>query len=254
MLMNATARSFVRQDWFGEIVRECQMFAGRTTVAPDIDALRDLMSELTTGLPNPRTPAEDLALRGVLTTTAAKWAGTAHAAFHPNTDAMCAFVPATALDQLWDVRGDGAKQAASRWADAYWMELQDAHAPSAVRRALDIIQRDCRMYSDYGQLAAAVGARPTKLRRAFEAEIGVSIAEYVRRVRVMNAIEQLVRTDTKIASVASSVGYDSKTNFYRAFRRIVGMTPSAFQRLPETAARDLAVRLRDSMPHARRHA
>jgi AraC-like DNA-binding protein len=41
----------------------------------------------------------------------------------------------------------------------------------------------------------------------------------------------------KIEPVALQIGYGSKKSFYDVFERVVGMTPTAFRRLPSDEAR-----------------
>ena len=245
--MNDATRSFVRRQWFSDVARECQLFAGRAVTACGRDTLSGLTSDLIRTLPDAETPAEDLALRGLLVTTAAKWAVSAHAALHADPAVDCDFVPTLTLRGLFDGSDRRAKDDFSRWADGFWTDLERAHPPSALERAVHLIQSGYHEHGDCAHLARAVGASAAGLRKLFEAEFGVSVAEYVRRTRLLTALEQLVPCDAKVEAVALGVGYRSKTNFYRAFKRAVGMTPSAFRALPPGQACELLEQLRASI-------
>jgi AraC family transcriptional regulator len=50
------------------------------------------------------------------------------------------------------------------------------------------------------------------------------------RLRVDRAKEMLAEGDLSIAEVASQTGFGSPIQLTRAFRRVVGTTPSAFRR------------------------
>jgi AraC-like DNA-binding protein len=65
------------------------------------------------------------------------------------------------------------------------------------------------------------------------------LPEYQRRVRMLRAIEQIAANQSNIESVARDVGYRSKKNFYRSFRKLVGFTPTEFRQLPPRRKRDV---------------
>ena len=61
----------------------------------------------------------------------------------------------------------------------------------------------------------------------------MSILAYRQKIRMMNALTQMA-TD-KVDVVALSSGYQSRRNFYRTFRDLTGLTPTAFRRLAPDA-------------------
>jgi len=78
-------------------------------------------------------------------------------------------------------------------------------------------------------LGTALRGKPEHLGRLFQAVVGVSVHEYVTRVRLEQAAH-LIRSGLKIEAVALGVGYRSKKNFYRQFIRHYAVTPEAFRR------------------------
>jgi two-component system response regulator YesN len=83
-------------------------------------------------------------------------------------------------------------------------------------------------------LAHRLGKQPDSLGRLFYNELGVTVRDCLTRVRMERA-EELVRAGVKIESVALSVGYRSKKNFYRQFRRHFGTTPDEYRHRHVTA-------------------
>lgn len=73
--------------------------------------------------------------------------------------------------------------------------------------------------------------QPSQLRRAFQREYGLTPAEYQRRVRLWRVIEQLAETGGKIEPLSLEAGFRSKKNFYQAFSKLTGLTPTAFRAL-----------------------
>ncbi len=62
-----------------------------------------------------------------------------------------------------------------------------------------------------------------------------TIGEYLRALRVRQAVNLLRRTDVPLAHVATTLGFADQAHFTRVFGAIVGMTPSAFRRLMRSA-------------------
>ena len=77
-------------------------------------------------------------------------------------------------------------------------------------------------------LSATIGRPPAYLGQLFHQEIGASPRDYLTRVRLEHAVE-LIRNGVKIEAVALIVGYRSKKNFYRRFKRHFGTTPVLYR-------------------------
>jgi YesN/AraC family two-component response regulator len=88
-------------------------------------------------------------------------------------------------------------------------------------------------------LATTLRRQAAYLGRLFRDEVGLTVHEYLTRVRMEHGAAQ-VCAGAKIEAVALCVGYQSKKNFYRQFKRRFGVTPDAFrheQREPHAADR-----------------
>jgi AraC-like DNA-binding protein len=97
-----------------------------------------------------------------------------------------------------------------------------------VERMLNHIKHHYTQRLTLGTLAQTLGRQAAYLGRLFRDEIGVTVREYVTRARMMNGAVQ-VRSGVKIEAVALDLGYQSKKNFYRQFKRRFGMTPDAYR-------------------------
>ncbi len=64
----------------------------------------------------------------------------------------------------------------------------------------------------------------------FKSTTGVSVMEYLQRLRSARARELLTTTDAPIGEIAASVGYEDPLYFSRLFRRLNGMSASEFRR------------------------
>jgi AraC family transcriptional regulator len=79
-------------------------------------------------------------------------------------------------------------------------------------------------------LAVGVGVHPVTLARAFRRAFGCTIGEYLRRLRIERAAEQLATGTQPLAEIALAAGFADQSHFSNVFRRRVGMSPSAYRR------------------------
>lgn len=49
--------------------------------------------------------------------------------------------------------------------------------------------------------------------------------QYINEFRVMEACELLAKSDKSVTEIMFDVGFQTKSNFNRAFRRVTGMPP-----------------------------
>ena len=65
--------------------------------------------------------------------------------------------------------------------------------------------------------------------KIFKKATGVNFIDYLSRVRVEKSKTLLLNPNSRISEAAFASGFQSMTNFNRAFRRIVGRSPSQFR-------------------------
>lgn len=67
--------------------------------------------------------------------------------------------------------------------------------------------------------------------RLFLSEMGVSVAEYVRRRRIIRSAANLVLSDINISTIAYDFGFNNIDTYIRCFKRYYGITPSEYRKL-----------------------
>ena len=78
-------------------------------------------------------------------------------------------------------------------------------------------------------LAAKCFYNPSYFSRMFKEKFGMPLSEYLLRRRVEYAGRLLFFGDTPIETIAEAAGFCTKSAFYRAFGRVMGMTPGAYR-------------------------
>ena len=69
----------------------------------------------------------------------------------------------------------------------------------------------------------------SRFRKLFKQEVGVSPACYIMDERISRAKERLASSSQPIKEIAFDVGFDNKDYFSTVFKRLTGMTPSAWR-------------------------
>ncbi|MBO9196912.1 AraC family transcriptional regulator [Rhizobium sp. 16-449-1b] len=97
-----------------------------------------------------------------------------------------------------------------------------------VGRVLAAIHLDPAHDWSVNELARHMGASRSGFAQRFVSVVGETPARYVARMRMHQAHEWL-REGQRVATVAERLGYDSEASFSRAFKRVIGASPSHFR-------------------------
>ena len=76
-------------------------------------------------------------------------------------------------------------------------------------------------------LAGIAGLSPSRFMHVFTQSMGMPLRSYILRLRVQRACRELV-TGATVTSAAYSAGFSDAAHLTRTFRRMLGMTPTAF--------------------------
>lgn len=70
---------------------------------------------------------------------------------------------------------------------------------------------------------------PSYLSRLFHQLTGITVSQYITRVRIDKAKEMLENKDTKIKDICKAIGFDSPSYFSRFFKKETGYTPQKYR-------------------------
>ncbi|MGP3984530.1 substrate-binding domain-containing protein [Streptomyces sp. KR80] len=106
-----------------------------------------------------------------------------------------------------------------------------------VHQALAYLQAHYQHRISRWQVAQAVGVSADHLGRLFHEQFGLTVWDYLTRLRIQRAGERLRSSGDNIQSVARAVGFSDRAYFSRVFRKVTGVAPRAFR----AAAGEVAV-------------
>lgn len=95
--------------------------------------------------------------------------------------------------------------------------------------AMDYIHENYTTECDIASLAKHCHVSESRLYHLFQSEIKSTPVQYKNTYRIEKAAQILSSTNMEIDDVAISVGYNSVIYFREVFKRITGMTPSAYR-------------------------
>jgi AraC-like DNA-binding protein len=98
-------------------------------------------------------------------------------------------------------------------------------ARQRVERAKELLARDLTNPLTLEALGQEVGCSPFYLSRSFSREVGLTIPQYLRKLRMERAAELLRTGRYNVTEAATEVGYSSLSHFSKAFCETIGCCP-----------------------------
>jgi len=117
--------------------------------------------------------------------------------------------------------------------------LTSDHAAKLAARLEAAMQKDS-LYLDPGlslqRLSQHVGALPNQVSQTLNQEIGSNFFDFVARWRIEASKPLITAGEASVLTVALDVGFNSRSAFYKAFKRETGVTPKGYRAAQHIAA------------------
>ena len=104
-------------------------------------------------------------------------------------------------------------------------------APRWMGRVVDKLKSEFCERLMLEDLAREAGVHPVHLSRVFRRCEGAGIGEYLHRLRIRAACEQMLVPRRSLAEISLATGFADQSHFTRAFRQMTGMSPGFFRKL-----------------------
>lgn len=105
----------------------------------------------------------------------------------------------------------------------------EAAATTAIDRVLELINERLDASLRMPDLAREVNLSQNYLARCFRNQFGVTIPRYILRRRIDLASQLLRTTDLQVKAIAARVGMPDAQHFNKQFRRLAGLSPTAYR-------------------------
>jgi AraC family transcriptional regulator len=109
---------------------------------------------------------------------------------------------------------------------------QNRAALERVEKVISILRANLANPPTLDQIGAQVGCSPFYLSRTFSKEVGMTLPQFIRKVRMERAAELLRAGKHNVTEAALEVGYSSLSHFSQAFHETFGVCPGLYPILP----------------------
>jgi len=111
---------------------------------------------------------------------------------------------------------------------------------STVLAKLEKLMKEEQLYYDeslnLSSVATLLDIKPYQLSELINTQFGYGFPKYIRSHRINAAKERLLsKPNESILSVSLSVGFNSQSSFYSAFKTLVGTSPSEFRKRSQSS-------------------
>ena len=104
----------------------------------------------------------------------------------------------------------------------------------AVTKVMEHLKTHYNKTLSLEELSRLVDYTPQYLSSLFSNEVGMSIQEFLQRLRIEEACRLLSCTDLPVAEIAAAVGYQDTRHFSKVFRRYQTISPKEYRKTTET--------------------
>jgi AraC-like DNA-binding protein len=112
--------------------------------------------------------------------------------------------------------------------DELFCDRQKRLARERTARVIAILQRDLINPPSLEAIGREAGCSPYYLSRIFSQEAGMTIPQYLRKLRMERAAELLREGAHNVTEAALEVGYSSLSHFSQAFCQTMGCCPGLY--------------------------
>ncbi len=110
------------------------------------------------------------------------------------------------------------------------LQRRESQGDQLMARAKAFMQAHYQSDLQLKQVAEIVHLHPNYFSALFSQRLGMTFREYLRKLRIDAAKKLILDAGLSASQVAGEVGYNDSAHFFRAFKSVTGMTPSAYKR------------------------
>jgi AraC-like DNA-binding protein len=100
-----------------------------------------------------------------------------------------------------------------------------------VKKAVDLMDREFKSLEGVQSVASRLGITQEHLGRLFKAEMNVSPGQYLIKLRIQYAMQELLNTDDSLEKIAGKCGFSNANYLGKVFKKHVGTTPIQYRNM-----------------------
>ena len=100
-----------------------------------------------------------------------------------------------------------------------------------LKKTVTFMKKDLSAYPSGEELSQIAGMSPARYQLAFRKHFGTTPYEYLKEMRLNQALLLLKNSDYGIATIAAKVGYHNSGHFAKLFKKAYGMGPREYRKI-----------------------
>lgn len=109
-------------------------------------------------------------------------------------------------------------------------EVSVAAFPSIIKEAVTSIRFNIDQPLSLNAIADTLGVNPSHLSRTFKKALGMTLTDYINKLRIEEAKYLLDHSNDSVTEIASHVGYSDSNYFSKVFRKWERVTPHTYRK------------------------
>ncbi|HBF44252.1 MAG TPA: hypothetical protein DDY82_03575 [Clostridiales bacterium] len=116
-------------------------------------------------------------------------------------------------------------------------KIETKKYPIAYTTALDYIAENYKNNISIEDVASYCHFSVSRLSHIFKQYAGISITQYLIKMKMIKAVNLLLYTTANISNIAAELGYNDPNYFTLQFKKYYGMSPKTYREIKETPTR-----------------
>ena len=133
--------------------------------------------------------------------------------------------------EIMDIIGES--QSFTFLASADYIKTRFESTNNRVKNIHEFLMLNYREEINLEEIADIIHMAPASACRFFKSSTGLTIFEYLNKIKIDYSCKLLLNTDLNIVDISYDCGFNNLSHFNKQFRKFLGKTPSQFRRLRE---------------------
>lgn len=127
----------------------------------------------------------------------------------------------------------GKSESFSYLASSEYVKTKFDTTNKRVNQIHEFLMKNYQNEIDLKEVAEIVHMAPASVCRFFKSSTGLTIFEYLNKIKIDYSCQLLLNTDMNIVNISYDCGFNNLSHFNKQFKKFIGNTPTLFRKLRE---------------------
>ncbi|MCK4750803.1 MAG: helix-turn-helix domain-containing protein [Bacteroidales bacterium] len=116
-------------------------------------------------------------------------------------------------------------------ASANYVKTKFETTNNRVNRIHEFLMKNYQNEIDLEEVAEIVHMAPASVCRFFKSSTGLTVFEYLNKIKIDYSCQLLLNTDLNIVDISYDCGFNNLSHFNKQFKKFIGNTPTQFRKI-----------------------